>query len=273
MFLAVLYTSCEKGADLIDVNNTVYIPQSGYSSQAVLLGESTYNLGVYKAGHMKKDEAVKVVFTVDAAALDAFKAADPKNADYVILPENYYSLPSEGVTVGKDEEKGFLGIRFKNIGADFKDTKYILPLKIQSVSGKAVINENKSVALLHISRFRNAYEGKYKAYGWTVAAGESSKSKIDVEKMLVSSDATSVITGIATEAEIKMKLTVDGTNVIITSAPGSEAYKIKNTSESSSYQGVFDEGYQRDKGVFKLKYSYEQDGKTYSAEEEVKFWL
>ena len=48
--LLILFGACKKGIDTIEVDSTVYLPQSGLNTQTVLLGESIYELGVYKSG-------------------------------------------------------------------------------------------------------------------------------------------------------------------------------------------------------------------------------
>lgn len=276
-FLITLLTGCEKGIDLIDVENTVYIPQAGYSSQTALLGESTFGLSVYKAG-IGKGGSVNVTVGVDEAALEEFKTNNKDYADYTILPQEYYSLESENLSIAESSYESFVNIKLKGIGTDFKDTKYILPVAIKSASEGTKINEEKSVAFIHFNRYRNVYEGLYKAYGSATDNKGNSPVKTDKEKTLTSSGDKSVTTLVANETNVQMLLTVgENGNVTVAPAPGFESRNIKNSSDASTYTGSFDEGYQRDKGVFKLNYTY-TDGNAdnptiYTVSEEIKFWL
>lgn len=278
--LSFALAGCDEGIDLIDVENTVYIPQSGYSQQTVLLGESTHYLTIYKAG-LPESPAIDVTVDVDEEAFEKFKADNPAYASYTLLPSDYYSFETKTLDIPSDKAENLLKIKMKGIDESFTDTKYILPVAIKSVS-QGKINEEKSVAFLHFSRYRNAYEGRYRAQGTSTGSNGSTENVDTDKKELTTSGVRSVIANVANSGDIKMNLEVaeDGT-VTVTSAPGSEAYSVWNDTEKSTYEGSFDPFYQRNKGVFKLHYTYEivqvvesvTITTTYHVSEELTFWL
>lgn len=271
LLLLSALTSCEKGEDMIDVAHTVYIPNSGLSTQTALLGESVFKLGVYKSGIRQKEAPVTVSLVVDQDAFTSFVAANP---GYELLPAANYNIPSGDVIIGEGLEREDLNIRLTNITENtFTGKKYVLPVSIKAVSPVVKINEEKKIAFLYFSRFRNAYESKYKAYG-EVTSDAGAITKIDEVQTPVSVSANSLdVPGPV--SGMKLRLTVLNNKVVVAGAPGSEAYTIQNNPAKgeSTYIGSFDPTYQAYKGAFKLFYSYTLGGKLQQVAVDLSFTL
>ncbi len=273
---AICLASCEKGIDIITVENTVYFPLHGYSAQTALLGESDYELVLYKAGlngEGQSDQAATVEIASDATVLDEFKANNPGYEDYVMLPETYYEIESMSYTIPAEAHQTNVRIHLKNIDETFVDTKYLLPIKISGASDGIAINEEQNVVVLHFTRFRNQYEGLHKAYG--TAVSETEELKIDKEKTLTSSGTSSVTTLLGNSLTAQMKLTINGNgSVTVSNVDGDNSVTVRNNPEVPSvYVGSFDETYQRSKGTYTLNYIYEENGVEYTVSEEIKFYL
>ncbi len=254
LFLGMLMvSSCEKGLDAIKVDGTVYIPNSGLSTQTALLGESVFKLGVYRAG-VNQENSVTVNLEVDPNAFTDFLGDNP---GYEILPASNYSIPSGTVVIEAGKEREDLNIRLININENtFVGKKYVLPIAIKSVNSDTKINEEKKVAFLYFSRFRNAYEAKYKAYGTVFNEAVVVKS---IDEVLSPASISANILEIAgPEVGMKLRLTILNDKVQVTGAQGSEAYAVQNnTSKGESvFIGQFDPIYQTYKGNFRLFYTY-----------------
>lgn len=269
LLIVMFCISCEKGGDMINVDSTVYIPNSGLSTQTALLGESVFKLGIYKAGINQKDAQVTVSMAVDQ---DAFATFLQTNPGYELLPATNYNIPSTEVAIGDERED--LNIRLTNITENtFTGKKYVLPISIKSVSPAVKLNEEKKIAFLYFSRFRNVYESKYKAYG-EVTNDAGGITKIDEVQNPVSVSAN-VLEVAGPVSGMKLRLAVMNDKVQVTGAPGSEVYSIQNNPSKgqSTYSGQFDPVYQSYKGKFKLFYSYILSGKTQQVAVELSFTL
>lgn len=271
-FISILFfSSCEKGIDTIESESTVYIPNSGFSAQTVLLGESIFELGVYKAGINPKEGDITVTLKVDQDALTTFQASNP---GYEILPEAYYSIESVNVVIAKDKESETCKIHLKGIDNSFISKNYILPISIASISPSVNILEESQTALLYFSKYRNAYECKYKAFGQVSPAGDELTSTAIDEVVSATTVSENSIKVKGAENNLYLNLTVLENGVTISSAAGSEAYNVTNTEgKTSTYTGVFDPVYQGNKGTFVLYYSYTKNGLQMDAEVELNFWL
>jgi hypothetical protein len=266
----LIVSSCEKGIDTIKIEGTVYIPNSGLSTQTALLGESIFKLGVYRAG-VNQENSVTVNLEVDQNAFADFQTANP---GYEILPAINYSIPSGTVVIGKGDEREDLNIHLANINENtFVGKKYVLPISIKSVNPDTKINEGKKIAFLYFSRFRNAYEAKYKAYGAVTTDGVS-VVKID-EVQSPTSIFANVLEVAGPLTGMKLRLTILNDKVQVTGAPGSEVYAIQNDPSrgESVYLGHFDPVYQTYKGNFKLFYTYMLSGKVQQATVDLTFTL
>lgn len=265
----LLFSSCEKGMDTIDYDSTVYLPMNGLSEQTILLGESVFELGVYKAGINQDHAGVTVKLKVDQDAFLEFRASNP---GYQLLPESYYSLETSEVTIGKNSEREFCRIHFKGIDENFINKKYILPISIESVSPSVAIMESGKTVLLSFPGFRSVYESLYKAEGKVTPLAGGDPVKVDEQVSATSVSANTIMIKGA-ENTMKLLLTVLENNVTVKAAAGSESYAIKNTDgKTSTYSGVFDPVVQSNRGTFKLYYSYLLNGEQMDAEVELKFW-
>lgn len=271
-FISLLYfSSCEKGIDTIENESTVYIPNSGLSAQTVLLGESIFELGVYRAGINQSEGDITVTLKVDQDAFATFQAS---NSGYEILPESYYSIESTTVVIGEEKECETCKIHLKGIDKSFVSKKYILPISIASISPSVNILEGSETALLYFSNYRNAYECKYKVFGSVSPAGDELTSTTIDEIVTATTVTENCIKVKGAENNLYLNLTILENGVTISSATGSEAYNVKNTeAKTSTYTGVFDPVYQGNKGIFVLYYSYTKNGLQMDAKVELKFWL
>jgi hypothetical protein len=267
----LLFFSCEKGIDLIDYDSTVYLPQYGLSSQTVLLGESMFELGVYKAGINQEHANVTVTMQIDQEAFTEFRASNP---EYVLLPESYYSIESMTVTISKDQERAPFRIHLKGIDEHFTGKKYILPVSIASVSPSVAILEEQKTVLLYFSGYRNVYESKYKAYGKVTPSGsEEATVKVD-EEVSAATVSVNTISVKGAENNMDLLLTVKDSEVVIGGASGSANFQIRNTpGKTSVYSGTFDPVHQCNRGTFTLFYTYTLNGQEMNAEVELTFWL
>ena len=269
--LLILFGACKKGIDTIEVDSTVYLPQSGLNTQTVLLGESIYELGVYKSGINQINATVTVNLKIDQDTLNAFLLLNP---GYTLLPETFYSIVSPSVVIPKDKDREFYKIHFKGIDESFVGKKYILPVTIESVSPSVTILKEKSTVFLNFSQYRNAYECKYKAFGKISLEGATDPLSVIDEQITATTVSANTISIKGAENNMILYLTVLDNEVIISGAPGYESYNIKNTAgKTSTYTGDFAQTYQASKGVFKLYYTYTLTGQQKNAEVELKFWL
>lgn len=271
LLVAILFGACEKGIESVTVNSTVYLPQSGLNIQKVLLGESIYELGVYKAGVNQENATVTVKMKIDENAFSEFLVLNP---GYELLPETYYSIPSPSVIIPKDKERESYRIHLKGIDETFVNRKYILPVSIDSVSPTAEIIEGKSTVFLNFSDYRNVYECKYKALGKITLEGQTDLLSMIDEPIVATTVSPNTISIKGPENNLVLYLTILDSEVMIKGAPGNESYNVMNTSGSTStYTGNFAQTYQASTGAFKLFYSYLLNGQQKNVEVELKFWL
>ena len=300
--LSLGFSSCEKGIDYVEYPSTIYFPQSGLNEVNLLWGESTYDLAVYRAGINQNNRNFEVSIAYDQAGGEAFVSDStnyelkvdgktvlfkdyPQSMRYKLLPAEYYNLPAEKVSIGKDDERGFCKLQFNKVNEAFDEARYILPLKIESVTPDAEVLAEKSSVILHLANYRNVYGGPYRALGKASSPNDNNELKIDTyydAKSLGQNTVTipGPING------MQVNLSVNNGEVTVSAAEGSEHYNIKGVAGTNTYQGEFSEKYQRNKGDFNLGYTYEiqkeikQDDGTaipetwvYTVEATLKFWL
>jgi len=263
-----LFSSCKKGLDEVEYPSTIYIPQSGLSEHTVLLGESTYSLGVYKSGvNNKVESTIKIV--VDTEAFGEFILSNPS---YELLPEKYFSIPNNEVLMGEEDENIPFNIHLKNIDEDYINKNYVLPISIVSASNGLSINPDKSSAFLHFSRFRNLYEGQYRIKGVVFPIDDPTEiRKIDQVTSPIS-ETENILRISGPEAGMNLLLVISNNGVKVEGASGSEDFLIQD-SGASTYSGQFDSIYQRFKGEFKLNYTYTLNDKKVNAIIEMGFIL
>ncbi|MGD9557644.1 MAG: DUF1735 domain-containing protein [Mangrovibacterium sp.] len=271
LVLVLMLFSCEKGTDLIDYDSTVYLPQYGLSNQTVLLGESVFELAVYKAGINQEHAAVTVTMQVDQAAFDTFRASNP---EYSLLPERYYSIESMTVAISKDQEKAPFRIQLKGVDESFTGKKYILPVSIAGVSPSVNLLESQQTVFLSFSSYRNVYESAYKAYGKVTPLGSEEVSiKVD-EEVSAATVSANTISVKGAENNMDLLLTVKDSEVLISGTSGSANFQIRNTAgKTSTYSGTFDPVQQCNRGTFLLFYTYTVGGQDMNAEVELRFLL
>ena len=269
--IAVLFSSCEKGQETIEYEGTVYIPLATIAEEIPLLGESTLNLYVYRAGINQASSSVTVSVAVDEAILDSvtINGQVPE-----LLPSSFYTIASTQIQISGSEERSPVSIQLNGIDESFVGQNYVLPITIESVTPDIEILESQRTALLYFTRFRNVYESKYKALGTITPSGSADPTAtVDEEKTGVSLSANSIqIKG--AENDMNLILTINDGQVDISAAAGSEAYAISNTSgTTSTYEGSFDETLQTNVGIFNLFYTYTKNGEERNVVVELKSWL
>ena len=272
-FVSLLFlASCEKGIETVEYQSTVYIPNSGATTQTVLLGSSEIQLGVYHAGINQSISSVNVTLGIDEAAAATFIS---NNTGYEILPSSYYTLPESVVKIGKGQERGMYKIQLKGIDENFINKKYFLPISIQSVDKDVAVSETEKLAIIQFNRYRNVYEAKYKAYGQIVLSGTTDTNIQKVDEVVTSTtvDANTIMVKGAVPG-LNLLLKVQNGQVLISGATGSEAFNVANTSgKTSTYAGSFSDVYQCNTGTYTLYYTYTSAGKQMDATVELKFWL
>lgn len=270
LLLCLSFASCEKGIEQIEMDSKVYLPASGLYEQPVLLGESVFELGVYKSGINQANASVTVQLNVDEAALMAYKAT---NAKCELLPEKYYHIDSYTVTIAEGKEREAFKVNLHGIDENFVGKNYILPLSITSVSPSVEILEGKKTVLVSFNRFRNAWECKYRAVGTVTPAGaEKATIRID-EVMETTTMSVNSIQLQGPENNMDVLLTVLNDKVLVSSGAKSEKFQIKNTEgKTSTYVGSFDPVCQSFRGVFRLYYSYTINGQEMNVEVTLNFW-
>lgn len=267
----LLFSSCEKGIDTIEAESVVYIPNAGLSAQTVLLGESIFELGVYKAGINQKEGDITVTLQIDTEAFAEFQENNP---GYEMLPESHYSIESSNVVITKGQERETCKIHLKGVNETFVNKKYILPISIKSISPSVTILEENKTVLLYFSNYRNAYDCKYKAYGQVAPSGDNLASTAVDEVLEATTVSANSIKIKGAENNQYLILTVLDNEVKISGAAGSEAFNVKNTEgKTSTYTGVFEPVYQSNKGTFVLYYTYTKNGQEMNAEVKLNFWL
>ena len=303
--LSLGISSCEKGIDMVEYPSTIYFPQSGLSDVNLLWGESTYELAVYRAGINQSNKSFDVTVVYDQAGGEEFindstnyevliVAGDtvpfqdyPDSLKYRLLPAEYYTLPGEKVHIDSNSERAFFILSFNNVTDALRGAKYVLPLKIESVSPDAKILMEKSFVALHLN-YRNVYGGPYRVIGKASSPNDSTNLKIDdVYQAKSIGENTIRIPGPIrdkNDVEMLVDVTINNGAVTVAAAEGFEHYNVQTV--DCSYNGEFNEKYQRNKGDFKLIYTYEvekmvkQEDNTmqpeiwvYTVDEVLKFWL
>ncbi|GAA5219397.1 DUF1735 domain-containing protein [Membranihabitans marinus] len=271
LILSGVGIGCEKGIDLIEVEGKVYLPNAGVSEYSPLLGESTYQLGVYRSGINQKIGDLSINLDVNESLLEDFLGENP---GFQMLPEDFYTIPTKELVLNEGEERVMFDILLKNIDSTFPDTNYVLPVSIKEVDPVVEIIETQRDAFLIMKRFRNQYEGLYKIKGTELSVESNVVSAIDVVKNAISVDDKSIrIDGLTNGVNLIVKINDDGV-VDITPGLGSEDLGIVNTPDKkSTYSGQFSAEYQRSMGVLKLYYTYTINDKEINAEIELKSWL
>lgn len=267
LLIFLSFVSCEKGMEEVAYDGRVYIPQAGISEVVPLLGESTYKLGIYKSG-INDNRDPKVTLEVDPALLEEFLIANP---EYEMLPEQYYSIPNKEVRFSGDESTVFMDIQLKNIGADYLDKHYILPVRIVKVSDGVELVSDRSSVLLQFHRYRSIYEGEFEALGQSYPVEQpEERKKIDqtITALTVSENVVSIP---GAETGMTLHLDISGNAITVLAAPGSEHFNIVD--DSSSITGEFNETYQRFRGDMHLRYKYTMGGTERYAEVNLTFNL
>lgn len=97
--------------------------------------DTTYIVGAYCSGSILPEHDIRVTMELATDSLASAKQASAVIQAYELLPESAYSVQPAGLecTIRRGTERGDLLVTFHTSRLD-ADKKYILPLRIQSVS-------------------------------------------------------------------------------------------------------------------------------------------
>lgn len=149
--IAFFSISCENNLYEDVPQGKVYIPHNGfYSINQYDLGEpQTEIIRVYRSG--LQEGAVTVNLSIDPTLITAYNT---KNSTSLIsLPAECYSLPAT-VTIPDGKADASVTIQIypekikDKVGYDVE--KYVLPVKVTSVSGNAIVNETIGYSLIAV---------------------------------------------------------------------------------------------------------------------------
>lgn len=141
LLLVGLVTSCFKDDKEIEYAK-VYLPLASradangvFNASFKSTSDTTFIVGAYCAGSIMTPSDVNVQMAMAVDEFEAAKASNPALAAYDLLPERCYEIqPSDlNVVIKANTERADLKVNFST-GKFMKGKKYILPLKIESVS-------------------------------------------------------------------------------------------------------------------------------------------
>jgi len=258
--------SCSKGVDSIEYGSKVYLPLSGVVEVQPLLGESVYELTVYKSGINSKGQ-IDVSLFVDS---DAYAQYLLSNSGALLLPESMYSIEPVNFTFGPDELEKKAYIHFKQVDEEFIAKNYILPISLRVGQPQQILEEKKTV-LMTLKKYRNPYQGKLKASGkYYLKYNETETEKIDYA--LQAETVTANIFQIPSHVnDMMLWIEVVGDELLVKESGNTNRFRIQD--KGSHIRGDFDLKHQRFYGVFDLSFSYEFDSRIYEAEIELNFNL
>lgn len=262
----ILFTGCERGLDYISYDSKVYFPTSGILEIQPLLGESIYELTVYKSG-INDGQTATVDLFVDEAAFTEYQATQ-RDAEH--MPANMVSIEPLQVTFDKDEIEKSVFIHFKGIDEGFVGKHYILPLTLRSGQNGLLV-EGKKTTLIKLIRYRNQYQGDFKGLGaFHLSDSEDGKEKIDYS-IQTKTIAANIFELPSHVNNLNLWVEVNGTEITVKEAGGTNQFMVQD--HGSRLTGSFNQTYQRFIGSFDLSFSYESGGKAYRADITYKFDL
>ncbi|MFM9836795.1 MAG: BT_3987 domain-containing protein [Cyclobacteriaceae bacterium] len=215
------FTDFSKVGSVVEFINGIAGAESAVSASIPYnaVEDGTVSVKINVTGQYAPSQDVSVTLAIDPQSLVTYNTvADKFNIDhpdeqpkpiYEQLPNDYYSIPNLTITVKAGERVANLLILAKSSKFDLSK-KYVLPLKIASVTSGFIISGNIGVILQSIS-VKNKYDGSYHSTGTFTRLGVT--RPIDRDKYLSTVDATTNNTEFA-DLGPSMNLTVNPDNTI-----------------------------------------------------------
>lgn len=180
-------TSCESGdQDFPDYGTTtVYFANQSYV-RTIELGDDPevdltndnnheFSLNAAMGGGYGNKHDITVNFTVDASLIQGKTFDD--GSDMVLLPENYYQLESNTITIPSGKIQG--GVKVKLTDAFFADPlsktrHYVLPVSITGVQGADSILASKKYVICAV-KYVNPWQANYLRRGIDITTDAEGK--------------------------------------------------------------------------------------------------
>lgn len=175
---------------IVNSNDQVFINQHRISDTV-----QPMFISLYCSGTVAPEENIPVVLKLNPNAINEYNKSSFDESSYykhlVMLPEEFYEVPSWETVIRQGEVYGKLPIYLKTMNWD-PDSVYVLPLSIESVSGDYEINSKLSTIFYQIE-LTNNYSGEFNGLCMYLRDGKEmfiSKDKklkaIDVNKVRLS---------------------------------------------------------------------------------------
>ncbi|MBT9189559.1 DUF1735 domain-containing protein [Zobellia russellii] len=161
LVLALVF-SCEEYEDyVVDTAGytDVYFPKPELQ-RSIVSGEGlSIKVGVYLGGLRENKEDHQVKYVIDETLL--------VDTPYTLMPDDYYSLESDEITVPKGSFQGLVDVKFDSLKLAqdtlLRDFNYALPFKIVSTSVDSIL-EGKEQTIIPL-KLMNTYEGNFYQVG------------------------------------------------------------------------------------------------------------
>ena len=273
LFVGIAFTSC--GYDDFVENEydytAVYFPHDTLSRSFIMGEGMRIGVGVVLGGVLSNTQDVEVTFSMPTDSLDS-------NPNLAVLPEEYYDLVdadgnpvTDVITIPAGSVQGFVYVQADSAAllADPLSLgyNYALPFKIESVVNADSILETYQSTVITFTYINQLY-GYYVQYGSYTKSDGVTESLIeypggidDVVLLEMKSPMTMKTTSYSNENDTEMNITIaDDNSITITSAD-----------ESSP---IIDNGgsyYDPSTRTIMLNYSFDFNGYTYTANDELLF--
>ncbi|OWW24582.1 hypothetical protein B4Q04_14790 [Zobellia sp. OII3] len=161
LVLALVF-SCEEYEDyVVDTAGytDVYFPKPELQ-RSIVSGEGlSIKVGVYLGGVRENKEDHQVKYVIDETLL--------VDTPYTLMPDDYYSLEGDEITVPKGSFQGLVDVKFDSLKLAqdtlLRDFNYALPFKIVSTSVDSIL-EGKEQTIIPL-KLMNTYEGNFYQVG------------------------------------------------------------------------------------------------------------
>lgn len=161
LVLALVF-SCEEYEDyVVDTAGytDVYFPKPELQ-RSIVSGEGlSIKVGVYLGGLRENKEDHQVKYVIDETLL--------VDTPYTLMPDDYYSLEDDEITVPKGSFQGLVNVKFDSLKLAqdtlLREFNYALPFKIVSTSVDSIL-EGKEQTIIPL-KLMNTYEGNFYQVG------------------------------------------------------------------------------------------------------------
>lgn len=187
--ISVSLLSCLKDKAFMDVSNTQALIEFtalggvGGNNAATVAAPLSFSLvppltiidtviTVNIASPQVLNQNVAVTIAVDTTLVGLSDTANGNN--YEVLPDSLYSVPNLQITIPAGYRIGKIPIKLKLTNYDFINHKYAIGFRITDAKG-LIISSNANSFLLSLD-VRNKYDGIYTMKGYTLRAGDATKT-------------------------------------------------------------------------------------------------